>query len=99
MSKIPLQEAVEILKDCSAVIIDDYVLVYPSVNDLEQSDENEFMLLSYTEDGLEYYYKFYEGENQMVEVVGSNMFLVDGDKETIQLTILVPKNLEALKNP
>lgn len=96
--KIPLQKAFEILQDASAVIINDQIVVYPSLSDLEGDDTNEFLCITWDEDGLEYILKFNEGDNQEVEVVGSSMFLYDTDTmdedDHTQITILTTKNLE-----
>lgn len=99
MKTIPLEEAYKILEDASAIIVDDGVLVYPALSDLEFSDENEFMYLTWTDDeGQEYILKFAEGDNQDVKVAGSSMFLLDTDAEddtdVIQITILTTKELE-----
>jgi hypothetical protein len=99
MKNIPLEEAYKILQDSSAIIIDDGVLVYPTLSDLEFSDENEFMYLAWTDDeGQEYTLKFAEGDNQQVKVSGSSIFLLDTDAENdtdaIQITILTTKELE-----
>lgn len=99
MKSIPLEEAYKILEDASAIIIDDSVLVYPALSDLEFSDENEFMYLTWSdEDGQDYDLKFAEGDNQQVKVSGSSIFLLDTDAEAeedaIQITILTTKELE-----
>jgi len=99
MKTIPLEEAYKILEDASAIVVDDSVLVYPALEDLEFSDENEFMYLTWTDDeGQEYTLKFAEGDNQEVKVAGSSMFLLDTDAEAeedaIQITILTTKEIE-----
>jgi hypothetical protein len=99
MKTIPLEEAYKILEDASAIIVDDSVLVYPALSDLEFSDENEFMYLTWTDDGgQEYDLHFAEGDNQQVKVSGSSIFLLDTDAEAeedaIQITILTTKELE-----
>jgi hypothetical protein len=99
MKTITLKEAYQILEDASAVIIDDSVLVYPALDMIEGSDENEFLYLSWDdEDGQEYSLKFCEGENQEVKVIGSSMFLydtdADGEEDHTQITILTTKELE-----
>jgi hypothetical protein len=96
--KIPLQKAFEILQDASAVIINDQIVVYPSLSELEDDELNEFLSFSWNEGGLEYILKFNEGDNQEVSVIGSSMFLYDTDTmdedDHTQITILVPQNLE-----
>jgi len=99
MKSIPLQDAHKILEDASAVIIDDNVLVYPTLAELEFSDENEFLYITWSdEDGQEYSLHFAEGDNQEVVIEGSSMFLMDTDAEddtdAIQITILTTKELE-----
>jgi len=99
MKTIPLQDAHKILENASAIIIDDGVLVYPALADLEFSDENEFMYITWSdEDGQEYALKFAEGDNQEVKISGSSMFLLDtdseGEEDAIQITILTTKELE-----
>ena len=99
MKTITLEEAYKILQDASAIIIDDSVLVYPALSDLEFSDENEFLYITWTDDeGQEYDLHFAEGDNQQVKVSGSSIFLLDTDAEAeedaIQITILTTKELE-----
>jgi len=98
MKNIPLEDAYKILEDASAIIINDSILVYPCLSDLEYSDENEFMYISWDEEGLEYNLNFCEGDNQMVKIVGSSMFLYDtdsnGEEDHTQITILTTKELE-----
>jgi hypothetical protein len=95
MKKITLKEAYQILEDASAIIIDDSVLVYPSLSELKEDDTNEFMYLSWTDEGWDYSARFEEWRNQEVEVVGSSMFLyAEGDNEHTQITILTTKELE-----
>lgn len=94
MKKITLKEAFAILEDCSAIIIEDGVLTYPSLYDLEHSDENEFLYIHWDYEGLEFSVKFAEGENSEVRVSGSSMFLIDTEGEENHITILEPKNLE-----
>jgi hypothetical protein len=92
MKYIPLQEAFAIIQDASAIIIDD-TLTFPCLDDLNGSDENEFLYLGWEIEDLEYCAKFQEGENKMVRVSGSNLFLIDNEGEETQITILVPAKL------
>lgn len=94
MKTITLKEAFQILEDASAVIIDDSTLVYPSLSELEDDDSNEFMYLSWDDEGLEYNVKFDEGDNQEVKISGSSIFLIDTEGEENQITILTTKELE-----
>jgi hypothetical protein len=94
MKTISLKEAHQILSECSAVIIDDNAVVYPFTADLEDDDSNEFMYLSWDDDGLDFSVKFIEGNNKEVAVNGSTMVLYDNEGDVTKLTILVGKNLE-----
>lgn len=94
MKTITLKEAFQILEDASAIIVDDSILVYPSLSELEDDELNEFMYLSWDDEGLGYNVKFNEGENQEVKVSGSSIFLIDTDGEENQITILTTKQLE-----
>ena len=95
MKIITLKEAYNILQDASAVIIDDNVLVYPALDMIEGSDENEFLYLSWDDEGLGYEVKFCEGDNQEVEVAGSSLFFYAvGDIYRTEVTILTKKELE-----
>jgi hypothetical protein len=101
MKTITLKEAFRILEDASAVIINDDVVLYPSLDMIEGSDENEFLFFRWDDGGLEYTLKFCEGDNQEVKLVGSSMFLYDtdsnGKEDYTQLTILITKELEVVE--
>lgn len=94
MKTIDLVRAHKILEDCSGVITDEHVIIYPSLADLTGDDENEFLYLSWINEGADYYVKFNEGCNREVKVVHSSMFLIDDEGDEIQLTVLVPQDLE-----
>lgn len=94
MKNITLSEALKILQDCSAIIFDDNALIYPSLSDLENDADNEFMYISWEEDSMEYSTKFAEGQNQIVKISNSAMFLVDTEGEECKITILEEKGLE-----
>lgn len=98
MKTITLKEAYQILEDANAVIIDNDVVLYPSLQELEDDDTNEFLFFRWDDGGLDYTLSFKEGDNQEVKVVGSSMFLYDidsdGDEDHIQITILTTKQLE-----
>jgi hypothetical protein len=98
MKTITLKEAFRILEDASAVIINDDVVLYPSLQELEEDDTNEFLYFRWDDGGLEYTLTFNEGDNQEVKIVGSSMFLydtdADGEEDHTQITILITKELE-----
>jgi hypothetical protein len=99
--KIPLKQAFDIISNASAVIINDDTLIYPILDELQDSDENQFLFLSWDYNGCPYNLKFCEGDNQEVEVIGASMFLYDtdanDDSDVTQITILIPQNLEVDK--
>jgi len=98
MKKITLKEAYNILEQASAVIINDDVVLYPSLQELEDDDTNDFLYFRWDDGGLEYTLKFCEGDNQEVEISGASMFLYDtdanGDEDHTQITVLTTKELE-----
>ena len=97
MKTITLQEAYYIISLASAVIIDGDALCYPSLWDLTGEPENQFLYLSWENDG-DYNLKFCESDNQQVKVDGSDIFLFDTDADDEQnvtkLTILVPQKID-----
>ena len=96
MRKISLQEAYNILEDCSGIFAEDS-LISPELSALVGSPENEFMRISWlNEDENECSTKFTEGDNQTVIVVGASMFLTDHEGDDIQITILQEKPLEKI---
>jgi len=98
MKKIALKEAYNILEQASAVIINDDVVLYPSLQELEDDDTNDFLYFRWDDGGLEYTLTFNEGDNQEVTITGSSMFLYDtnanGDEDHTQITVLATKELE-----
>lgn len=97
MKNITLKEAYVILSNATAVIINENALVYPSLWELSGEEENEFLYLSWEDDGHDYSLKFTEGDNFTVKVKGCNLYLYDSDAndddEITILTILAPKEL------
>jgi hypothetical protein len=98
MKTITLKEAYRILEDASAVIIDDDVVLYPSLWELTDDETNKFLYFNWDDGGHEYNLTFKEGDNQEVKVVGSSMFLYDThanrEEDHTQITILTTKELE-----
>ena len=97
MKKITLDKAYHILENAAALIVDDNVLVYPSLSQLTDDDDNEFLFLSWNDEGKEFNLKFTQGDNPSVGVEGNSMFLFDTDAvsnhDHTQITVLVPKKL------
>lgn len=95
MKTISLQKAHSILEYCSAIIIEDYVLVYPSLSDLTGEDDNQWLYISWSDDkGREFDVEFIEENNKDITISGSTLFLKDNEGEEFQVTILVPEILE-----
>jgi hypothetical protein len=92
MKTITLEEAYKILQNCSAIIVDDYALVYPSLYELEYDDE-PFLYLNVEIEKQEFDYNFTASKNRQVDVMGSSIFLIDDNDEDVQLTILIPQIL------
>ena len=77
MKTITLKEAYRILEDANAVIIDNDVVLYPSLEPISGDELNEFLFFRWDDGGLEYTLKFLEGDNQEVKVSGSSICLID----------------------
>jgi hypothetical protein len=96
MKKITLNHAHILLQNASGIVISDTPdPLLPCYAELDGSDENEFLYITWEDDiGQEYYLKFNEGENREVTISGSSMFLIDNEGEEVQITLLVPQILE-----
>ena len=80
MKTIPLEKAFEIIADADAIITDQGVVIYPSLDELKGCDDSEFMYLAWDDDDLNFHsLHFNEGDNQEVKIVGTSMFLYDTD--------------------
>lgn len=92
MKTIELQEAYNILRNCSAVIVDNNALVLPCLDEIVGNDENEFLYLGWSdEEGLGYSVKFAEGGNRVVKVSGYSMILTDNEGDECHLVVLEPR--------
>lgn len=89
MKTITLEEAVQILSQCSAVVIDN-IVTYPCC----YPDESMFLELSWEDDHNSYGVTFHDADNQTITISGSSMFLIDSEGDENQITILCPQNLE-----
>jgi len=98
MKKITLKEAHIILEKANAVILNDDVVLYPSLWELRDDDTNEFLYFRWDDGGLEYTLTFKEGDNQEVKVSGSSICLIDTNakdkNDYTEITILTTKELE-----
>jgi hypothetical protein len=95
MKTITLKEAYQILQDASATIINDDVVLYPSLEAISGDKYNEFLYFGWDDGGREYNLRFLERDNQEVEVEGSSLFFYAvGDTYRTEVTILTKKELE-----
>ena len=98
MKTITLKEAYRTLSLATAVIIDENALVYPSLWELTGEAENEFLYLSWEDEGCDYSLKFNEADNLEAKIEGCCLFLFDtdanDDDDVTLLTILAPKQLD-----
>lgn len=92
MKKIPLKQAFNRLRECAAVIVENNALMYPSLDEITGDKENEFLYLSWEEEGSSYNIKFVEENNSTVSVSddGCLMLLKDNEGDRVQLTLLKP---------
>jgi hypothetical protein len=96
MKSITLKQAFNRLKESAAVIVDNDTLVYPSLADIENTSENQFLYISWEEEGKKHSIKFMEENNQTVKVTddGAIMLLEDTEGDRVQLTLLQPATYE-----
>jgi hypothetical protein len=92
MKTIGLKEAYKRLKESVAVIVDNDALVYPSLADIENNPENEFLYLSWEEYGRKHSVRCMEQNNQTIKTTddGALMILEDTEGDRVQLTLLQP---------
>ncbi len=97
MKTITLEKAFKILESCSALLIEDSQLVHVNLSPLTKEPDNEWLFLSWCnpEDFYEdNYLRFLQEGNEQISVCGSSMFLTDSEGDEIQITVLVPADLE-----
>jgi hypothetical protein len=90
MKTISLTEAHELLSEASAIIVNNDVLMYPSVSDLTGESDNEFLNLSWIDsEGLEFTVIAYEGDNKTVKVTpAGGLVFVDDQGDEFEVTLL-----------
>lgn len=94
MKQLALKETFAILEDCEAIVVDDNILVYPSLTPLNGDADNIFMFLEWEAEGLGYEANFKDGSNRNAKVQGSSIYLNDTDGNENQITILMRKKLD-----
>lgn len=92
MKEITLEQTINLLNDCAAVIWGEGFLCYPSVDE----DDEEFLYLKTDgEDGEVYFSSFNKKDNKSVKLIGSSLVLIDEDGEEREIILLDPLVLEA----
>ncbi len=77
MKTIPINEAIELLDLCSAVIVDDSALCYPLVHNEEEPEDDCFLELNTDE----FEYRFKLAQNPVAEVENGALVLVTGGEK------------------
>lgn len=92
MKTISLQEAYNILEECSAVITEDYGLCYPSLWDLIGEDDNEWLFCQWDDEKGYVYSLVFNEDCGEIKFDGTNLYLTDAEDDEVKLTLLVPMN-------
>lgn len=97
MKSIPLYTAYCFLQEASAIDLEGRI-IEPHILNYEENSDNEFLILQWEEDldgeNLVVQVVFEEGDNQMVEVDGRKLFLVNSDGDQEELILLREMELE-----
>lgn len=93
MKLISLEEAYSLLEQCAAVVVDNNAVVYPSLWGLTDDEEDDFLYLSWEDEGDEFNLKFSQGPNGQVKVENGIMYLIESKGEVISLLLLEPKKI------
>jgi len=87
MKNITLNEALKLIQDCSACIIDDNVLVYPS---WDAPDDEDWWLEFLWEDDHNSFGLVFMKDCGDIQFDGTNLFIKDEDGDEQMITLLVP---------
>ena len=87
--KISLQEAHDLILESSAIIINNDILLYPSLDSISGDPENEWLYLSWDDGYHEFALKFIE-EEQDIFFDGTTITMKDSEDDEVDLTLLVP---------
>jgi len=86
MKTITLEEAIELLENASALIVNKNALVYPS---LGGDEEDEIMFLRWNdEDGTEFSHTFLGTNNKTVTIKDNNLILLNRRGIEVKIGIL-----------
>jgi hypothetical protein len=104
MKEISLHQAYDLLQLSTAIVLEGR-LIEPTLMGVQDDDSSEFMYVSWEEEfddeNLTVEISFYEGDNQVALIDGSNLTLINSDGEEEEFTLLkefdaestiIPKN-------
>jgi hypothetical protein len=87
MINITQAEALKLIQDCSACVIDDNVLVYPSWED--SNDEDWWLEFDWEDDNNSFSLVFMKDCGD-IAFDGTNLYVKDEDGDEQMITLLVP---------
>ena len=91
MKEISLHQAYDLLQLSTAVVLEGR-LIEPTLMGVQDDDANEFMYISWEEEWddevLTVDISFYEGDNQIALIDGSNLTLINSEGEEEEFTLL-----------
>lgn len=93
-TSISFEKAIEILENCSAIIIQDQNLavVYPDLGEIEEP-QPAWRAQYMDGEGLIYTFSFPKEGNETVEIKKGNMIWVEEDGSKVEITVLTKQNL------
>ena len=91
MKEINLHQAYDLLQQCVAISLEGRI-IEPTLMGVQDDDSNEFMYVSWEEEfddeNLTVEISFYEGDNQIALIEGSNLTLINSDGEEEEFILL-----------
>ena len=91
MREISLHQAYDLIQQSTAVVLEGRI-VEPTLMGVQDDDSNEFMYVSWEEEfddeNLTVEISFYEGDNQIALIEGSNLTLINSDGEEEEFILL-----------
>lgn len=91
MKEIDLYQAYDLIQQSAAIVLEGR-LIEPTLMGVQDDDSNEFMYLSWEEEWddeeLTVEISFFEGDNQVALVEGSNLTLINSEGDEEELTLL-----------
>lgn len=93
-SSMELDDALEEIQSCAALILDGDILMYPKIFRETREDGEKLFFMEWMDADKSYEICFLESENEMVSFSGSNMYLIDDDGEQVEIKILTEKSIK-----